>query len=406
VVKVLTVIDSLEAGLAGQLLATLVKAASAEQLELEVASLQSASGNPDTIQRRLEEVGIKASFLGIRRISDLRSVQRVADAIRSSQCEVVHAYHLYSSTLVPVAARLAARPSVCTLYSLPQHGNGREALKERLCIAAAGRSSALIFVSEAALQQFAARYRRRPSWRVLRNGLDVKTWSPGPGRLPHNLRIPNGAPVVSITGALRATKGHALAIAAWHSVLSRVPEARLLIVGDGPERATLRRQAQRAGLQHRVVFAGRIDDEWKRVDIVRASDVALLPSYGEALPMALIEASACARPVIATNVGGVQEVVSDGGSGKLIPPGEITAIADAVIELLQDSQLRARMGQAGRSLVERRFDMYEWARRLVDSRIHTLKRRLVRMRMSLGAAEALCLSMSRCAQEASGIRVS
>jgi glycosyltransferase involved in cell wall biosynthesis len=366
-VKVLTVIDSLEVGTAGQLLSTLVKAAPAEQLEVEVASLQPASGKSDTIQRRLEELGIKPSFLGIRRLSDLRSARRVADAIRESRCHIVHGHLSYSSTLVPVAARLAKRPSVCTLYGLPQHGNGREALKERLCVAAAGRSSALIFVSEAALQQFAARYRRRPSWRVLRNGLDVKTWSPGPGRLPHNLRIPDRAPVVSIIGALRATKGHALAIAAWHSVLSRVPEARLLIVGDGPERATLRRQVQRAGLQHRVVFAGRIDDERKRVDIARASDIALLPSYGEALPMALIEASACARPVIATNVGGVREVVCDGVSGKLIPPGEITAIADAVIELLQDPPLRARMGQAGRPLVQRRFDMYEWARGLADT---------------------------------------
>ena len=93
----------------------------------------------------------------------------------ASGCEVVHAHHLYSSTLVPVAARLAARPSVCTLYGLPQQGGGRDALKERLCASAASRSRALIFVSEAALEQFAARYRRRPSWCVLRNGIDVET---------------------------------------------------------------------------------------------------------------------------------------------------------------------------------------------------------------------------------------
>jgi glycosyltransferase involved in cell wall biosynthesis len=365
-VRVLTVIDSLEVGTPGQLLPTLARAAVREEVEVEVVSLQPPSGKSDTTKRRLEELGIKASFLGIRRISDLRSVQRVADAIRMSRCEVVHAHHLYSSTLVPVAARLAARPSVCTLYSLPQQGGGRDALKERLCASAASRSRALIFVSEAALKQFAARYRRRPSWRVLPNGIDLETWSPGPGRLPHKLRIPDGAPVVSISGALRATKGHALAIAAWHSVLSHIPEARLLIVGDGPERATLRRQVQRAGLQYRVVFTGRIDDERERVDIVRASDIALLPSYGEALPIALIEASACARPVVATDVGGVREVVSDGVSGRLMPPGEITAIADALIELLQDPQLGARMGQAGRSLVQERFDMYSWARRLAD----------------------------------------
>jgi glycosyltransferase involved in cell wall biosynthesis len=101
-------------------------------------------------------------------------------------------------------------------------------------------------------------------------------------------------------------------------------------------------------------------------NIVRASDIALLPSYGEALPRALIEASACARPVVAADAGGVREVVSDGVSGTLIPPGEIAAIADAVIDLLHDPERRARMGQSGRVLVEERFDMHSWARRLTD----------------------------------------
>jgi glycosyltransferase involved in cell wall biosynthesis len=120
------------------------------------------------------------------------------------------------------------------------------------------------------------------------------------------------------------------------------------------------------------VFAGRIDDEWERVDIVRASDIALLPSYGEALPMALIEASACARAVVATEVGGVREAVSDGVTGTLIPPGEITAIADALVELLKDPERRARMGQAGRLLIEERFNMYGWARRLIDIYIEAM----------------------------------
>ena len=366
------VIDSLEMGLAGQLLPTLVKVAPAEQLEFKVASLEPPSGKSGAIQRRLEELGIKPSFLGIRGLSDLRSVQHVADAIRTSSCHIVHGHLAYSSTLVPVAARLADRPSVCTLYGLPQHGSGRDALRERLCVAAARRSNSLIFVSEAALEQFAARYRRRPSWRVVHNGIDVEIWSPGAGRLPRRLRIPAGAPVISIIGRLRASKGHALAIAAWHAVLSRIPEARLLFVGDGPERVTLRQQVQRAGLHERVIFAGRIDDERERVDIVRASHVALLPSYGEALPIAVIEASACARPVVATDVGGAREIVGDGTSGILIPPGEIAAISNALIELLEDPNLGAEMGQAGRSLVRERFDMYGWARRLGDIYLEAL----------------------------------
>jgi glycosyltransferase involved in cell wall biosynthesis len=383
VVRVLTIIDSLEVN-GGQLLSTLAKVAPSEQLELEVVSLQTPSEKSGMFLRRLTELGVAPSFLDIGKLSDVRSVKRVADAIRRSSCSVVHAHLNCSSTLVPVAARMAERPSVCTLYGLPQQASGRDALKERLCVAAAGRSRALIFVSEAARDRFAARYRRRHTWRVLRNGIDVETWSPGPGRLLRKLRIPASVPVVSINGALRATKGHALAIAAWHSVLSRVPEARLLIVGDGPERVMLRRQILRAGLHHRVVIAGPIDDEWERVDIVRASDIALLPSYGEALPMALIEASACARPVVATDVGGVREAVRDGVSGTLIPPGEITAIADALVQLLNDPELRGRMGQAGRILIEERFNMYGWARRLSDIYTEATAER----KMSLGPRRA------------------
>ena len=261
-VKVLIVIDSLEVGTAAQLLPTLAKAAPSEEVELEVASLQPASGKSGTTVRAFGRAGHRAQFS--RRSEGFRICGQCSESpMPSARRAVTSSMPIicYSSTLVPVAARLAARPSVCTLYSLPQQGGGRDALKERLCVAAAGRSSALIFVSEAALEQFAARYRRRHSWRVVRNGIDVETWSPGPGRLPRRLRIPAGAPVISIIGALRATKGHALAIAAWPSVLSRVPEARLVIVGDGPEKATLRQQVQRAGLQDRVLFAGRIDDE-------------------------------------------------------------------------------------------------------------------------------------------------
>jgi glycosyltransferase involved in cell wall biosynthesis len=82
--------------------------------------------------------------------------------------------------------------------------------------------------------------------------------------------------------------------------------------------------------------------------------------------MALIEASACGRPVVATDVGGVREVVSDDLSGTLVPPGDITAIADAVIDLLENPERRARMGQTGRILVEERFNMYTWAHRLAN----------------------------------------
>jgi hypothetical protein len=126
-VRVLFVVDSLEAGAEAQILPTLAKVAPSEAMELELASLQLAPGKSGTIVRGLEGLGVEPTFIGIRGLSDLRAVQRVAEVIRRSRCDIVHAHLSNSSTLVPVAARLAERPSVCSLYTLPRQGVGRGA---------------------------------------------------------------------------------------------------------------------------------------------------------------------------------------------------------------------------------------------------------------------------------------
>lgn len=363
-VKVLTVIDSLGFGGAERLLGTLATAAPGAGITLQVASLHGAAPGLVTTVPRLQAAGIEPTFLGVDRLVGRGSLSRVARAIRDSGCDVVHAHLGYSSTLVPLAARRAGRPSVCTLHTLPVTGGPRERAKERLCVEAAGRSSGFLFVSEAARAAYADRYRPRPSWRVVHNGVDLSTWHPGPGRLPDALGVPDGAPVVSIVAALRAPKGHALAVDAWPAVLSLLPEARLVVVGDGEEAAPLRAQVAAAGLADRVLFAGRVDDERDTAGIVRASDLVLLPSWTEALPTTLIEAAACGVPVVATDVGGVAEVVDDGVTGLLVPPGQAAPLAAAVASLLADPERRAAMGRAAQQRARERFALPAWADRL------------------------------------------
>jgi glycosyltransferase involved in cell wall biosynthesis len=363
-VKVLTIIDSLGFGGAERLLVTLAASAPGAGLELAVASLHAAAPGLLSTVPALQAAGVQPSFLGVDRLLGPGAVARVAEAIRDSGCDVVHAHLGYSATLVPLAARRAGRPSVCTLHTLPVQGGPRERVKERLCVEAAGRSNAFVFVSEAARRAYAARYRPRPSWRVLPNGVDLATWHPGPGRLPAGLGVPPGAPVVSIVAALRRPKGHALAVDAWPSVLAAQPEARLLVVGDGEEEASLRARVARAGLEDRVLFLGRLDDERDTAEVVRASDLVLLPSETEALPTTLIEAAACGTPVVATDVGGVREVVDDGATGLVVPPRAAGPLAAAVGALLADPGRRAAMGRAASEVARERFDRRVWADRL------------------------------------------
>lgn len=364
--KLLVVIDSLSFGGAENMVATLGRLAPAIDLEIAVASLAGPTGERALWRPVLERAGIAVQFLSIPRLLHPQAVPRIAAVVRTSRCDVVHAHLGYAVTLTPVAARLAGRRTLCTLHHVPRPVAGRDAVRERLGVASANASAGVVCVSHASLDGFAARYRlRRRRWGVLHNGVDLARFVPapggGPGALPADLGIPPGAPVVTLVAHLRYEKGHPEAIDAWPEVLRAVPDARLLIVGEGPMEGDLRRQVAERGLQHRVHFAGvRRDID----EVLRGTFVALLPTYIEALPTALLEAAACGVPAIATRVGGVPEVVDDGVTGLLVELGDAAALPRAVVALLTDESRRAAMGRAARARAEARFDGDRWAHRL------------------------------------------
>jgi glycosyltransferase involved in cell wall biosynthesis len=175
--------------------------------------------------------------------------------------------------------------------------------------------------------------------------------------------------VATVIGHMRHGKGHDTALDAWPAVLAAHPDARLLLVGDGPGMPALRRRAAELGVAGRVVFAGARDD---MPDVLRASDLVLLPSRIEALPTVLVEAAACGVPAVATRVGGVPEVVADGETGWLFapPPGpDATARAvRAALDVRRTDPARfAAVGRAARARARTRFDAGVWANRLATA---------------------------------------
>jgi len=181
--------------------------------------------------------------------------------------------------------------------------------------------------------------------------------------LPVDIDVPLGAPVVTVLGRLGTGKGQEVAIAAWPHVLTQVPEARLLLVGDGPLDSKLRSLVARLGLQDRVIFAGRRTDANV---ILAASTLACLPTRREALPTALIEAAACGVPAIASGESGVAEVIDHGRSGLLFQYKDEDGLAQAVVDLLIDEPRRMAMGIAARRIAEERFDGNVWIEKLRD----------------------------------------
>lgn len=362
--RVLVLVDSLALGGAETLLATLARAAAPAGLTVQVAALAGSSDGRDVLQSALQAAGAEPAFLDVPRLASARAVPVVARAIRSSGCDVVHAHLEYSAILGSVAARLTGRPAVSTFHHVPAALSRREAAKERLAVELASRSSRVIFVSDAARAAFASRYGERHSWATVRNGVELARFDPAPAPLPAGLGGPGqpGGLVVAMVAALRPGKGHERALRMWPQVRAAVPEARLLLIGAGPLEHRLGELAGALGLDEpAVVFAGLRADVPR---LLRGVDIVLLPSESEALPTTLVEAAAAGRPAVATQVGGVGEVVVDGVTGALVPAGDDAALAAALIELLRDRGRRLRMGAAARTHAERNFDAAVWTQRL------------------------------------------
>jgi glycosyltransferase involved in cell wall biosynthesis len=187
--------------------------------------------------------------------------------------------------------------------------------------------------------------------RVIPNGIDTQHFQPQPDRgreLRSQLGIPQLAPVVGIVAALRPEKNHELFLQAAAKVRNTLPEARFILVGDGPMRPSLEQLVKTLGLHDRVQFLGNRSDV---PDVLSAIDLLALTSHNEANPVSILEALSCGVPVVSTRVGSVHETVQHGVTGFLTEPGSVDQIVTHWLELLRDDGLRRRMGIAGRQLV-------------------------------------------------------
>ena len=161
-----------------------------------------------------------------------------------------------------------------------------------------------------------------------------------------------GSPIVGVVGRLELEKGHPTLLEAWPHVLREVPGAYLMVVGEGSRQEALHQIAREQGIERHVIFTGRRDDI---PAVTAAFDVAVLPSYREAQGLTILEAMALSRPVVASSVGGIPEMIEDGVTGLLVPPHDPVALAGAIVRVLRDHPLADMLGRAGHDLVHDRF---------------------------------------------------
>lgn len=201
--------------------------------------------------------------------------------------------------------------------------------------------------------------------RVVYEGVPDRTAQPGSREALAELGVPETAPVVGNVAALTAHKDHATLLDAMALLRPRVPEARLVIAGEGELRPLLERRVLEHGLADRVVFAGFRRDLDR---LLPAFSVFCLSSRLEGLGTSVLDAMAFALPVVATAAGGIPEAVQDGVTGRVVPPRDPAALAEALASVLEDDGRRRELGAAGR----RRFLALFTADRMVEETLRVL----------------------------------
>jgi glycosyltransferase involved in cell wall biosynthesis len=235
--------------------------------------------------------------------------------------------------------------------------------KRLLRVAQQRRATTLLVSTPAALSKLDPGFSLPAHVHELPHGIDDQLWRP-----PSD---PPAGQTVLFLANLEVRKGIHVLLEAFEAVAARLPDARLRIAGDGPERLAVEGRISRSPARDRVELLGRVDRDGA-LALMQACDVYCLPSFGEPFGMTALEAMACARPVVATNAGGLRHLVPDAG-GRKVRPGDPPALAEALVELLADPGLRTAMGATNRETVEQRF---AWSR--VGDRLEALYGEAVR----------------------------
>jgi glycosyltransferase involved in cell wall biosynthesis len=169
-------------------------------------------------------------------------------------------------------------------------------------------------------------------------------------------RVPHGAPLIGNVAALAEHKGQQYLVQAMARLVLSMPDARLVIVGEGELRPALERQIRDAGLDRHIVLAGFRPDA---IGWIKGFDVFAMSSVTEGLGSVVLEAMACSRPVVATRAGGIPEAVTDGETGLLVPPRDPEALAAALLQVLRDRPAATQMAEAARQRISRSFSVLE-----------------------------------------------
>jgi glycosyltransferase involved in cell wall biosynthesis/protein-tyrosine-phosphatase len=316
--------------------------------------------NEGWLARELRGLGVPVTVVAENEHGAIGTLTFLTRFLRDHDFDVVHTHRYKDTILGSIAARLAGVPHVIrTIHGLNEATRGWTRMKLRVygaldqvvlrcCV------DRIIAVSGRIAEALTASGHGPTKVVQVHNGVDLRKLRATRDReaVRRELGVGPGTCLIGTAGRLSPVKGHTHFLRAARLVLQKERCAKFIVIGGGPLKDELLGSARRLGIDRECLLLGPRTDVH---DLVAAMDVFVLPSLDEGIPMALLEAMALGRPVVATAVGGVPEVVTHRANGLLVAPGDEQALADACLELALDPDRARRLGDRSRRVVEERF---------------------------------------------------
>jgi len=307
-------------------------------------------------RRALEDIGVTVSFFPMRKFLDLSLIFRLRRYMGEHQIDLVHTHLIHADLYGTIAAKLAGIPLI-----ISSRHNDDQFRRHRVLIwlnrLLAHWQAGIIVISDW-VGHFLQEVEGIPAEKITRihYGLDPKPIEAltDAAYLRQQFQLPEGIPVIGTIGRLTEQKGQTFLLQAVSRLARDFPEMRLIMIGDGELRQALEEQANALHIAHHVIFAGlRPYDETMR--LLSGIDLFAFPSLWEGFGLVLLEAMALKKPIVASHVSAIPEVVLDGETGRLVQPRDVESLAAALSDLFAHPEKSTRFGMAGYARLQNHF---------------------------------------------------
>ena len=345
---ILHLIESSELGGAEKMLVSLVERLDKSQYKSIICLHEDGWLNV-----QLQKMGFETATIPQNRSFDVRWLLTILSLIKKRKIILIHAHEFAMNVYGSMASAMTGIPIITTVHGKNYYW---EKWRRRLAYRFASKQSTMVAVSED-IKKFLNEKVGIKNGRIITiyNGINTDAYYPDNelrGRIRKEFGINSMQPVIGTVGSLSPVKGHTYLLKAAAIVTKTFPDAVFLVAGGGELLGQLQIEASQLGIEKKLIFLGPREDIRALLQDV---DIFILPSLSEGLPLSVLEAMACAKPVVATNVGGIPEVIMDGQTGFSVPPRNPEALAEKILLLLKNKSFAEKFGRAGNERVRKEF---------------------------------------------------